>query len=678
MTARWRFSLGALSMVSALVVPLRDGPRVRAALAHGDDAIASHGDDTIASHGDDTTAGTFPELPRVVHPLRAFAPPPLSVVVAGSLLVHRHPSATSDPPSPLPGAHLVAQLGGDVERWDFDAEISAEETLLRRDMLAHDARFVAERAEIEPDLWREAQLIPNDEGFKTQWPLALINAPKAWDTTTGDENLVVAVVDTGVIFDHPDLKPRLVGGYDFITDPLNGGDGDGRDGNPTDAGDEGEESSGFHGTHISGIIGAASGNSIGMAGVDWSCRIQPVRVLGVNRHRGKDSDIADGIRWAAGLNVPGVPQNRTPARIINMSFGGPGYSGVLQSAVLAAQARSVLLIASAGNAHADAQTNVPGALEGVVSIASAGPDGNPATYSNFGARVDFMSPGGSLFLDAPVGESTPGAVWSTSYVRATNQPVFAYAAGTSQAAAYASGVAALVRAAAPSLRPEVVAAILRRASRLPKDGCPDGCGGGLIDASLAVAYAKQISESTCGSLGCGSNKLEPAKLRPEEGCSASRRTGKSGTSASFPIVLASLAVTAWLRRRRADSIRAAFFLALIALYAGCAAGDAARDAQSTQTLTVRIKDPIPTLRDGELTISVGAGRTLLVEVTPADHVESVELTLSAPDQVIARLGHAPFALYLPKWAPGPEGRLSCVKATDAAGNEGETCFLAVP
>jgi len=598
---------------------------------------------------------------------------PLDSIVPGTLLVHRR---DGEVPRPIAGARFVGHLADGTERWELEGDASASSTRAARDALANDPSF---EGEVELDLYRQAQLVPDDDGYKNQWPLPLLKAPDAWNVTTGDENLTVAVVDTGVV-EHPDLKPRLVAGYDFITDPNNGGDGDGRDPSPIDTGDESESSSGFHGTHIAGIIGAASGNGTGMAGVDWRCKIQAVRVLGVNRHRGKDSDIADGIRWASGLNVPGVPQNKTPARIINLSFGGPGFSRVLQDAVLAALARGSLVIASAGNNHEDATTNVPASLEGVMAVAAAGPSGAPATYSNFGPRVDLMTPGGSLFLDAPIGDETPGAIWSTSYLRSTSQPVFAFAAGTSQAAAYASGVAALVRAAAPSLRPEVVAAVMRRASREPKEGCPDGCGAGLVDASLAVTYAKQISEATCGSLGCGSNVLEPAKLRPEEGCSLSRAPGSRSTSSYASIVFVGLISMA--RRRRAKTRRGCrkrFVLALVAAIAlGCAYGESGRDAQSTRPLTVRIKNPIPTFRDGDLQLSVGEGKTLEVEVDPVDDLEMVELTARSPDVTLARVAHAPFLLFLPKWAPGPDGqRLVCVTATNASDEIGETCFLAV-
>jgi len=584
--------------------------------------------------------------------------PPLEVVVPGTLLVR----------GPIEGARVVRELGDGRMVVAFDGDDAAA-TIARRDAL------LARGVDVELDLYRQGQAGPNDEGYPKQWALSSMKALDAWKVTTGDPELTVAVVDTGYV-DHPDLLPRLVAGYDFITDPDNAGDGDGRDADPHDAGTQEESSSSFHGPHVSGIIGAATNNGIGMAGVDWNCRLQPVRVLGVKRHRGKDSDIADGIRWAAGLNVPGIPQNKTPARVINMSFGGPGFSRVLQDAVNAATARGVLVIASAGNNAEDASTNVPGALENVMSVAASGPDGKLASYSNFGPRVDLMAPGGALALEAPVGEDTPGAIWSTSFVRETNQPVFAFAAGTSQAAAYASGVAALVRAAAPALPPEVVAAVMRRASVMPEGGCEQGCGAGLIDASRAVAYAKQIEEAVCPE-GCrASNELAPAKLRPEEGC---RMGAGASDLPGYWIVLMALAV---MRLRRQPLAFARGYVAAgLVLVLGCSSdpNDRESSSQSVAPPTVKIVDPIPTFENGELSISIGAGREVEARVTPDTALDRVELSIMEPPTVIGRVGHAPFRFFVPQWVLGEGGgRQLCIVAVDAYDRQSESCFLAVP
>ena len=192
----------------------------------------------------------------------------------------------------------------------------------------------------EPD-WRMFPLLtPNDTLYSSQWDLLPpgssnygIDAVGAWDISTGSSSVVVAVIDTGIT-NHPDLAGRLVAGYDFIHDPLSGNDGDGRDANPADPGDWisaaenasgdfkgcGVSSSSWHGTHVAGTIGAASNNKTGVAGINWAAQIQPIRVLG--KCGGYTSDIADGARWAAGLAVTGIPVNKTPAKVLNLSLGG--------------------------------------------------------------------------------------------------------------------------------------------------------------------------------------------------------------------------------------------------------------------------------------------------------------------------------------------------------------------
>ncbi len=623
--------------------------------------------DTGKSEGGLETGGYYLTPPASTAPLgaRPAGPsvrlrPPLDVVVPAALLVRPKPGQVFS----IPGARRLRTLADATELWELPAHPSAEETAAVRDVL------VADGYDVELDLYRTAHGVkPNDDGYAKQWALTQLKAESAWAVTTGDPELVVAVVDTGYV-DHPDLAGRLVPGYDFISDPLNAGDGDGRDAIPVDVGSEAASSSGFHGVHISGIIGAASDNGVGMSGVDWRCRIQPVRVLGVKAHRGRDSDIADAIRWAAGLSVPGVPRNATPARVINLSFGAPGYSQVLQDAITAAVARGAVVVASAGNASEEASNNVPGSLEGVLSVGAADPSGAMASYSNFGARVDFMTPGGAVFLDAPIESDTPAAIWSTSYVRDNSQPVFAFAAGTSQAAAYASGVAALVRAVAPGLPPEVVGAVLRRASVAPKgEGCPQGCGDGLLDASLAVSYARDIALATCGAPGCGgTNRVAPAPLKPEEGCAVSG-VGRRGTSAGALLLAALLAA----RRRRRVLVGG------LALLLGCSSAEGEREGQSTGGPTVKIVDPIPTYDLGQLRLVIPAsGRTLTVTVSPETEIEQVEVRVLDPEATVFRLGHGPWILEVPGWVAQAEGgRTVCVTAVDAHARTGEVCFLAV-
>ncbi len=226
--------------------------------------------------------------------------------------------------------------------------LGAEVVTLFRALPAGEARALAARLRAHPDVefaepdgWRRGALVPNDPRISQQPYLdnspGGINAFAAWDLSTGSTSVVVAIVDSGLT-NHVELSGRTVPGYDFIADPKVANDGDGRDPDPSDPGDwitvadladpafSGGgcmvENSSWHGTGVAGVIAATGNNGIGNAGLDWSARIQAARVLG--KCGGLDSDIVDGIAWAAGLPVPGVPANAHPAQVINLSLSGPG------------------------------------------------------------------------------------------------------------------------------------------------------------------------------------------------------------------------------------------------------------------------------------------------------------------------------------------------------------------
>ena len=265
----------------------------------------------------------------------------------------------------------------------------------------------------EPDAIMVPMLTPNDPQYPNQWHYFApgagqygINAPAAWDLTTGSPSIVVAVIDTGIT-NHVDLNGRTVQGYDFISDSRTANDGDGRDNDPSDPGDwitTAESSSGFfsgcqvrnsswHGTHTAGTIGAASNNNTGVAGVNWNSKILPVRVLG--KCGGMLSDIADGMRWAAGLSVSGVATNAAnPAKVLNLSLGGYGACGdTYQNAVNAIVAAGTTIVVSAGNSNADAINYRPGNCSGVITVAATNKNGSRANYSNFGSTIEIERAG---------------------------------------------------------------------------------------------------------------------------------------------------------------------------------------------------------------------------------------------------------------------------------------------
>jgi len=349
--------------------------------------------------------------------------------------------------------------------------------------LAEDPRVL--RA--EPDRILRPARLPDDPLWPEQWYLhgrdtapAAIDLPAAWAWTVGDAAVTVAVVDTGVL-PHGQLAPRLLPGYDFVSDVAMARDGDGRDPDASDPGDDCGAGSSWHGTFVAGQIGAVSDDGEGIAGVDWSARILPVRVLGACG--GYSSDIADGIRWAAGLPVPGVPDNPHPARVINLSLGGWGACGyTLQEAIDAARDAGAVIVAAAGNDGGDAAHSSPGNCAGVVTVAAVSRDGGATSYTNTGAVVDLAAPGGDV----------QGAILSLGNDgwRDPGADTYGRAEGTSMAAPLVSGTVALMLALDPGLEPDAVAARLRAHARPFPTGTGhdcQACGAGLLDAAAVLA-----------------------------------------------------------------------------------------------------------------------------------------------------------------------------------------------
>jgi len=400
-------------------------------------------------------------------------------------------------PSADPRPRLAALGGRFGERLEHLRAMSggAHVVRLARRMMRAEARETArllrsdpDLLSIEPDLVLRPMAVPNDPYFAQQWhyheAAGGINLPAAWDITTGSNGITVAVIDTGVVA-HADLGGRLVGGFDFIGDTAVSNDGDGRDGNAADPGDYGcnGDASSWHGTHVAGTIGAASNNGSGVSGIDWNARILPVRVLG--RCGGYTSDIIDGIRWAAGIAVPGVPANRLPARVENLSLGGEGAcSAALQSAIDDVVARGTVVVVAAGNGNVDAVNTEPANCNGVIAVAATTRSGGRAGYSNYGSRITVSAPGGGA----------GGGVLSTYNTGPTTPRADAYAwfQGTSMATPHVSGVVSLMLAVNPSLTPAQVAERLRQAARAFPTGtgadCNTAlCGAGIVDAAASVS-----------------------------------------------------------------------------------------------------------------------------------------------------------------------------------------------
>ena len=415
-----------------------------------------------------------------------------------------------------------------------------EKTLeLARELHARDDVLYA-----HPNYRGEPFRTPNDPGFPLQWHYAAINLPQAWDRTIGSGNVVVGVVDSGILFDaqnpslrHPDLASKVVPGFDFISDPQNALDGDGRDGNPFDEGSPVGQGS-YHGSHVAGTIAASTEDNLGVAGVDWSARILPIRVLGPST--GSFVDIFEGMMWAAGIPIPGLPQNPNPASIINMSLGGevacPQFA---QDAIDAVLARGAIVVVAAGNENQNASGVTPAGCSGVITVGATGFADTRAPYSNFGSRIDVMAPGGDSSVDLNR-DGQPDGVLSLTRDDSTGQFSVVFQHGTSMAAPHVAGAIALMKSIEPDLTAAQALAVLRATARpLTAAACNRpaafDCGAGLIDVAAALAALDQGQPPPQGGaivfnpdpadLGAGASEIEIALANPGTGSASWRITG---------------------------------------------------------------------------------------------------------------------------------------------------------
>ena len=357
---------------------------------------------------------------------------------------------------------------------------------------------------------------------------AAINAEEAWGITTGSASVVVAVLDTGLRFDHSDLQGgNVLPGYDMASADSPGvftsaNDDDGRDADASDPGDfvtTGEAgtlgcdptNSSWHGTQTLGLIGAATHNGVGMASVGRTVRVMPVRVLG--KCGGYDSDIQAGILWAAGIHVPNVPDNTTPARVINMSLGGDAActQGYID-AIGQANAAGAVVVASAGNSSGHPVSS-PANCPGAIAVAALRHVGDKVGFSDIGPQITIAAPGGNC-VNTNDGEACLYPIVTTTN-KGTTTPVvgppgaaytdsFDASLGTSFSAPLVAGTAALMFSVNPSLTPAQVKAKLQSSARpFPTTG---GTAGTV--ACVAPAAGKDQLECYCTTLTCGAGMLD--------------------------------------------------------------------------------------------------------------------------------------------------------------------------
>jgi serine protease len=382
-------------------------------------------------------------------------------------------------------SHSIA-TGARVFKLDRKVSL-ADAAKLAADLKSRDANV--EYA--EPDRMMHPLFVPNDSMYSQQWDFfdttGGLNVQPAWDKSTGS-GIRVAVIDTGYR-PHADLSGQILAGYDFISDTAVSNDGNGRDSDASDPGDwvaAGEcgagqpaSNSSWHGTHVAGTIAAATNNGTGVAGVAYGAKVVPVRVLG--KCGGYTSDIADGIIWASGGTVSGVPNIAARAQVINMSLGGSGACDTTtQNAINSARSRGTVVVVAAGNESQNASNSNPANCAGVIAVAATNRSGGRASYSNYGTIVDVAAPGGdsgaAILSTLNAGTTSPGADSYASYM------------GTSMATPHVAGVVALMLAKNPALTPDDVESRLKSSTRPFPASC-SGCGTGIVDASAAVDAA---------------------------------------------------------------------------------------------------------------------------------------------------------------------------------------------
>lgn len=314
----------------------------------------------------------------------------------------------------------------------------------------------------EPNYRYDHFRAPNDSLYSFQYAPARIGMLGAWDITTGSNGVVVAVIDTGVNADHPDLQDNLLPGYNFVE------------------GNEEPDDDVFHGTFVSGIIAARGDNGMGVAGLCWQCRILPIRSLGSDG--GTLGSIAQGVRYAVDRG----------ARIINMSLGASANSTLLRDAVNYALSKNVLVVAASGNAgEENNEIAYPAAYPGVLSVGATDVNDQIAPFSTNNTNVQISAPG--------VNVASTG----------NDQDLYAYGAydGTSFAAPIVSGVAALMLSVNPSLSAEQLKQILlATAVDLGSPGPDNFFGAGRVDARRAVeaavpsAFTRMVNPNQAGAV----------------------------------------------------------------------------------------------------------------------------------------------------------------------------------
>jgi thermitase len=387
------------------------------------------------------------------------------------------PLEAAPPPAHVPGRLLVGHRAG-IDAATVDRVLQSHGAVVRRSnpALGFTVLEVPESssqailaalkrtglfAYVERDFYAHTSAVPNDPNYGAQWHLPQIHSPEAWSVTTGSASVVVAVVDSGVDDQHPDLASKVVEGWNFV-DP-NAGTSDVIG----------------HGTAVAGTIAAASNNSIGIAGVNWASRIMPLVVVDSTDFAAY-SDIASAFQYAADRGV----------RVINASVGGPNQSDTLQNAVNYAWNKGAVIFASAMNDSTDSPY-YPAACTYVVAVSATDNNDRLASFSNYGNWITLAAPGTNILTTA-------------------NGGGYSYWNGTSFSAPIVAGVAALSLAVNPALSASALVSLLKQtADDIGPPGFDASFGWGRVNAFHAVSAALPVPPTPAPVSGSGSAPRHP-------------------------------------------------------------------------------------------------------------------------------------------------------------------------
>ncbi|WP_082687021.1 S8 family peptidase [Bacillus sp. FJAT-27445] len=348
-------------------------------------------------------------------------------------------------PSTQEIARIAADIDGELMKQFNSTYIFKSRTMNAEKLIDYfRKRDDVEFAEHHYILMQNAVPVPNDVFYREQyqWNLPVIGTENGWAISRGSKKITIAIVDTGVDLDHPDLKNRLVQGYNVLEDNDNPDDDNG------------------HGTHVAGIIASETNNGRGVAGITWYNKIMPVKAMG-SKGYGTTFDIAKGIYWAVDNG----------AKVINLSLGNYQSSRALKEAIDYAYQRDVVLVAAAGNDNSG-QPTYPASYPQVLAVSAVDHEGRKAEFSNHGTYVDVAA---------------PGVYIPSTYFRKQ----YAALSGTSMASPHVAGLAGLIRSENPKLTNKQVARIIKRsASDLGIRGRDAQFGNGMIDVNRALQQAR--------------------------------------------------------------------------------------------------------------------------------------------------------------------------------------------